>query len=190
MLPACLSAVIGATYLCKRLIDLELVQKNCIEHGIKMQSDIAKNINSLLLLNPKATQLRLQRQVAEKRLLAAVASQQPAAIAFASAHLRVIILQQVAFKAKQDAQKYAATTHETAWRYKIFLDKNLSRVTSTPMAVIAIPESSLTPDYFLKENFKWAQRASVKWKLHEHKGQCTASLDKSLVPTITESTGG
>ena len=135
----------------------------CRVEILRAQEEVAKNLNALLALNPRARVLRLRRAHAEAKVLATVAL--PAAHLRAQAELKIVIREQVELADQQKklllrteiAAKAVSPRTLNRTRQRIRETENRhagdsrdgwrSAKKNAVLAVVPTPANSLTPDY-------------------------------------------
>ncbi len=132
-----------------------LAQAHCVQQASLLQNELKGTLESLLKLNPRATRLRRQRDIADKALKAAISSANPYAIALAQAAWTAVFLQQTALRSQQQlllkkAERQRDTGHRNL-REKLnslhVRNLNSRKYYWRALAVEAVPLTSLTPDY-------------------------------------------
>jgi hypothetical protein len=146
-----------ADYICRN--QLLLAQKNMLLQMQKLQD-----------LNPEATELRAERQIAQAEVEAS--AEFPPALAAALEHLNSVILRQEAlseyqqnlitmanFKAVSDVQSTSSQLRSTALKKSISVYK-----TNVPqLAVLAEPPGDLTPNYETDPQISQKQQMQIAW---------------------------
>lgn len=157
------------------------VRHVCRSALLASQEKIARDLRSLVALNPRAAILRAKRQAAESAV--AASSAYPVAAAAARARLAAVISQQMAFASKQRNLIFrsriasAKSPAEALARVKLALYRSVGTgnpklITSTDgdsaaasFELVANPPSSLTPDYQPSPAFEKKQEMRVSWSI-------------------------
>lgn len=193
LIPLCLSlffAVSAALHILKKK---SLAQSSCIQQAATMQEELRGTLEKLLRLNPKAKNLRAQRQAADKALKAALSSVNPYAIAAAKAYWSAVVLAQLALRSQQEALLREAGRQRQAGIRKMREQARSFRVARVQsqqyywraLAVEAKPISSLTPDYEPVPLFSQFQQHKFKFEV-DLQPRFLSQLDIKGLKQITE----
>jgi hypothetical protein len=169
-----------------------LAQAYCIRGGVRVQLELRRTLDALLKLNKPAARLRLRRLAADRKLASAAASANPYAIAAAKAVQTAVIMEQTAFRARQEALlKEAGRQRLEGWRELnssvrgTAVDSAGSRTFySRPLAVEAVPASSLTPDFVPFPGFAQAQQHRFDFRVSLIPGMAS----RLIIPAATQTT--
>lgn len=170
--------VAGSQYTMKRKLRS---QSLCVREAVLLQQSLARTLDKLLALNPKATKLRAARKAADSAAHAARASAFPPAIAAAEAARAAVILQQAALKAKQMSLLSEARlirqrhSQKLSWDARPLASGPVSSKTFFPtaLAVRPVPALSPSPDYVTVPGFK---------SLQQHRFVFEADLSPPFLP--------
>jgi hypothetical protein len=213
LLPLLLIFLFGFISLALVLRNYTIATASCRQEAWETQRALGRNLESLQRLNPRATQLRMERRLAEMNAKTASVSLIPPAIAAAQARLALVIAQQMVHRALQqkillEAIVTRAKGHSALpWRARRVHSQMRPSVDQVAgLAVRADPEGDLTPDYVTRNNFKRAQTIQLKWSANllaqfpdwllknqffstqRFAGECAATLKQEglqWLPTLT-----
>lgn len=169
VLPVILSvmALLVATYV---MFSRKLVaQRACIMTSIRGQSLMASRLNQLLALNPRAARLRRQKKIAQQALATAVLTGQPEAIATAKAALKLVRLQQVILRGRQQRLifelKITAKENQLQIRTALYQHRaqHVFSRRSQP-SLLALPPAAVTPTYKPSPEFSALITARTTWR--------------------------
>lgn len=197
-LPVLIALIAGLAVMASSLTTLQQAENVCLHTHLSLQKSLRTTLKKLLALNPKATTLRLKRDLAEANLKAALASGLAPWIAKATAQRSYVIANQLALQLQQQLLLNEARS----LRFKTLTEINhkmLSLGVKTQpslmafhrsLAVRAQPKTSLTPNYEPTPNFSEEQSQSsilqisfpkrmpiwIEQKYYQTKIICGASL--------------
>lgn len=147
-----LTCVGALLYILKRK---SLTQSICVQQAAQIQKRLIKPLRQLIRMNPQATILRAKRTAADQSLNSALASGVPYAIAAAKAVKVAVVLEQLAFQAKQLALLTQARLIREEGRQEML--QRVRRLAASPvqtpyfyfraLAVEPKPMTSLSPSY-------------------------------------------
>lgn len=182
-------------------------QALCVKTAMGLQNDLARILKDLLKLNPEASRLRTERELAEARLAAALASANLFAITLAKAHRTSVILRQAALKAQQKILLVKAEARVQTYTREIRAEARslgVSAVKRTDrdgraLAVSAHPATSPSPDYRVDVPFERRQTkffsmdvplatslSPIRWKQTTHCGTTIINKENQWHPQIIQ----
>jgi hypothetical protein len=190
LLPLALALIGAVTFTYAILTRKSAAQSLCVREVTRMQSELGHTLAQLLRLNPRATQLRAQRERADLNLENALATGYPPAIAIAQAYQIAVIVAQLQLREQQQALLVEA--QETRLRHKRLLESQISSVGGgefhsqayyfRALAVREEPLLSLTPDYVTVAPFEFLQQHRFRYAVTfqpqtiKQTTECSASL--------------
>lgn len=181
-------------------------QALCVSAATRLQYQLRETLIELTRLNPRATQLRVQRTKADHNLAQALASGNPYAIAAAKAVQTAVILAQTALRGRQQSLLLRAGAERRDHERQLesasrgLPGGKLSSRTYfvRALAVQPIPAGSLSPDYVPVAPFTALQRHEFRFDVNlgtwltpqmvRQTTVCSASLrgkEKAWTPVIT-----
>ena len=166
MLPLFLGVISTLVVFSKYLLLQNTQQKQCFELMYQYQNSIAKQMQSLVRMNPKASQLRLQRRRAEMALKSALRTGNPILITGATSALAKIRLQQFQFRQTQLIILNKVRSLKSSYRVKMtrFHNKH-SRRLFNPLgfSLNSWPQRSDSPSYKPDLDFEKKQASWSLW---------------------------
>lgn len=165
-------------------------QTLCKNHLFNMQDNISNLLNKLINLNPKARNLRIQNQSAQRQLQLAVLSANAIKIALAEARLIQIKLARILLDTEQKNLIAEANSllQTSAIKLRHNLRQRLVHLKLNPLAVHPDVLGDVAPIYETRSDFRQAQKASAfyTWNIpHWLKNQqthfrfgCSVSIEK------------
>ena len=150
-----------------------LAQSMCVQEAVRLQENLRKPLRELLRMNRQATILRAKREAADESLASATSSGVPYAIALAKAVQTAVIVEQIAFHARQLAWlAQAAELRSQGERtlqnraLRLHVEEFTSRTYYyRSLAVEPTPSDSLSPDYQPVPFFTTAQQQRFRYQV-------------------------
>ncbi len=151
-------------------------QSLCVKAVLLLQSELKRDVEELLKLNPLARRLNQRRRKAEHAMRAAVKTGNPLSLKIAGAALVAVTAEQLALRARQEAIFLRADRRRERAR------SDLVRASSRPvtgrryfhrsLALEPEPPAALTPEYKPVQEFTLA---------HQHRFRLTVELAPDFV---------
>lgn len=145
------------------------IQHLCYKHVLLIQKQNQRNLMQLLSLNPKAQKLRQELSLAQKKYKIALSSKVPHLIAAAKANLIYVRIKQGRMALKQKQIFIQNRLDRSFWQNQLVHQAkeeltSIYKIKNPALAVKAKPRNSITPSYFLKNNFSQKQTTQFSWK--------------------------
>jgi len=173
-----------ATYFCYSFLKSDLAALNtCRSEQLETHNQVAKELKKLLRMNPKAVKLRIQEKLAEQKLLLAITSGNPIAIAAAEVRLAQVktLRLKLAFRQKVAIQsantKLKIATYQISDSIKKAWNKHMQPMTPwissrleirqphTPLLAVRPDFPDIAPVYEPVPNFEELQSWVHSWQL-------------------------
>lgn len=151
------------------VINKNKTESFCRESLYKFQYQRAKNLNTLLKLNKKATALREKAARLRKKLIAALATQNPALVAKYQKDLAIHTARQVQFATKQKLIIYNLKSLKKVaaqWTKKTLkqMKQKNTGVHFPELKISTTPLGSLTPNYLVNDQHVNKQIHTAQWQ--------------------------
>lgn len=174
-----------------------LAEAYCVRAGFRVQVNLRNTLDRLLKMNKAASRLRARRLAADRKLMSAMATGNPPAIAAAKAVRTAVILEQTAFRMKQEALLSEAKIERERAGRELALDTRVLRASgldsrgfyNRALAVKAVPPASLTPDFVPVPGFKFLQKHRFQFAvdLAPQLSRASTGLEEAL-PKLKQTT--
>lgn len=196
LLPLLIAVGVALSFSSRLLFQWHQTHKICRSESMGLQNQLGMLLKSLLLLNPQAHKLRLDKIATAAKLAMAVANANPPAITLYTAKLKMIQAKQAQLDRQQKLILATAKTRLIKWqvamslklRTKIQGPLRLESSNREALAVEPWPKGALAPTYRTKENFAQQQMVGATWA-KPIRGECFATLQQrrlSWKPVLSE----
>ena len=196
--PLLLTLLFAFSHILSQALAIAKTHQSCRTQVTQYQKTQRQLLIKLLLLNSKATQLRIQRKKAETQLALALTTGRGPLIAFRQAQLNRITKKQHHFQRRQQRLFLKSQQAKTQLQRELFSQDLLTSSIQIKkidfkksLSVTKHPPTSLTPSYFPSTHFNQRQSVIVHWSMNfkrhnllhrpsarTYNSQCGATLNK------------
>lgn len=141
------------------IMNFQKTQNPCFSVAAKIQNKNKILTKRLLNLNTQASQLRIERRLAEKAVKSA---KDPYSLSAATAYLSLVVKRQFVLKGLQTTLKESLRLYSKVNLSRLKLKIKASTPQSIRIQVYPKPKHSLTPSYYLKKNYSTKQNIKIK----------------------------
>jgi hypothetical protein len=137
------------------------IQSLCRDTALKAQVQLAKGLNEILSLNPKAQYLRHK----EKALMLARAAAAGNAVLIAKLTHQLYLnrLEQKKLRLQMQTLKWQAESHA---EFLLFKNYKLKPATKPQLHLVHKPSTALAPDFVPSPRFEVLQKIKLSWTTH------------------------